>query len=326
MKYKDYSAILGVGRTASADEIKKAYRKLAQKYHPDVTKDPQGEEKFKDIAEAYQTLKDPEKRAAYDQLGSDYQPGQDFRPPPDWERQFRERYAGGGPGGGAFSFEDIDLSDLFGGLGARASRGGRGGAKMRIPGEDFEVTVHLSLEDAYHGTQVDLDLGLPEYDGEGRIRHVPKTIKARIPKGATDGQRLRLRGQGGKGINGGPDGDLYLNIVLHPHPLFRPDGHDLYLDLPLAPWEAALGATVEVPTLSGAVNLKIPPGTAAGRKLRLGKKGLPKPGGGEGDLYANVQIVNPTVLSDRERELFRELASASHFDPRGHFARGGPHG
>jgi curved DNA-binding protein len=323
VKYKDYYAILGVERTASADEIKKAYRKLAQKYHPDVTKDPQGEEKFKDIAEAYQTLKDPEKRAAYDQLGSGYQPGQDFRPPPDWENQFRER---AGAGGGAFSFDDIDLSDLFGGLGARGARGARPGAKMRIPGEDFEVTVHLPLEDAYNGTQVELNLGMPEYDPQGRMRQVPKTIKARIPKGATDGQRLRLRGQGGKGINGGPDGDLYLNVVLHPHALFRPDGHDLYLDLPLAPWEAALGATVEVPTLSGAVNLKIPPGTAAGRKLRLAKKGLPKPGGGEGDLYAIVQIVNPTVLSDRERELFRELGTASHFDPRGHFARGGSHG
>jgi curved DNA-binding protein len=325
VKYKDYYAILGVSRSASADEIKKAYRKLAQKFHPDVTKDPKGEEKFKDIAEAYQTLKDPEKRAAYDQLGSGYQPGQDFRPPPDWQQHFRERYAGAGPGGGGFSFEDIDLGDLFGAFGAR-SRGGGGRASMRIPGEDFEVTVHLSLEDAFRGTQVELNLQLPEYDEQGRLRHVPKTIKARIPKGASDGQRLRLRGQGGKGINGGPNGDLYLNIVLHPHPLFRPDGHDLYLDLPLTPWEAALGATVEVPTLSGAVNLKIPPGTAAGRKLRLAKKGLPKPSGGEGDLYAIVQIVNPTVLSDRERELFRELADASRFNPRGHFASGGSHG
>jgi curved DNA-binding protein len=328
MKYKDYYAILGVERGASADEIKKAYRKLAQKFHPDVSKEAKAEEKFKDIAEAYQTLKDPEKRAAYDQLGSGYQPGQDFRPPPDWEKQFRERYAGGGPFGGAagaFSFEDVDLSDLFERF-SRARRGGaRAGATMQIPGEDYEVTVHLSLEDAARGTQVDLNLGMPEYDEQGRVRHVAKTIKARIPKGATDGQRLRLRGQGGKGLNGARNGDLFLNIVLHPHPLFRPDGHDLYLDLPLAPWEAALGATVEVPTLTGAVNLKIPPGTAAGRKLRLGKKGLPRPGGGEGDLYAIVQIVNPTVLGDRERELFKELAAASHFNPRGHFA-GGSHG
>jgi len=188
------------------------------------------------------------------------------------------------------------------------------------------VTVHLPLEEAYRGTQIDLNLNVPEYADDGGVRHVPKTIKARIPKGATDGQRLRLRGQGGKGVNGGRDGDLYLNIVLHPHALFRQSGHDLYLDLPLTPWEAALGATIEVPTLDGAVNLKIPQGTAAGRKLRLSKKGLPKPGGGEGDLYAIVQIVNPTVLSEREREIFKELAEASRFDPRGHFAQEKAHG
>jgi curved DNA-binding protein len=168
---------------------------------------------------------------------------------------------------------------------------------------------------------VDLNLNVPEYDAQGRVRHVPKTIKARIPKGATDGQRLRLRGQGGKGVNGGRAGDLYLNIVLKPHALFRPSGHDLFLDLPLAPWEAALGATVEVPTLSGAVNLKIPPGTQTGRKLRLGKKGLPKPDGTEGDLYAIVQIVNPAELTERERELFKQLAEASKFNPRSHFSR-----
>ncbi len=273
----------------------------------------------------------PEERAAYDQLGSGFEarPGVPARRA-DWERQFRERSgAGAPPGGGAFSFDDVDLADLFEGL-SRARRGGaRGGASMQIPGEDFEVTVHLSLEDAARGTQVDLALGVPEMDGEGRVRHVPKTIKARIPKGATDGQRLRLRGQGGKGLNGGRDGDLYLNIVLHPHALFRPDGHDLYIDLPLAPWEAALGATVEVPTLGGAVNLKVPAGTAAGRKLRLGKKGLPKPGGGEGDLYAIVQIVNPTVLGEREARgnLRRWLAKeASRFNPRGHVTEGGGHG
>jgi curved DNA-binding protein len=318
MKYKDYYATLGVARGASADEIKKAYRKLAQKYHPDVSKDPKGEEKFKELAEAYQTLKDPEKRAAYDQLGTGHQPGQEFRPPPDWE----QRFGGQGQGGG-FAFDDVDLSDLFESL---RGGGGRGRAQMKTPGEDFEVTVHLTLEDAHRGTQVQLELGMPEYDAEGRMRRVPKKVTARIPKGATEGQRLRLRGQGGKGLNGARDGDLYLNIALHPHALFRPSGHDLYLDLPLAPWEAALGATIEVPTLDGAVNLKVPPNTAAGKKLRLGKKGLPRPGGGEGDLYAIVQIVNPTVIGDRERELFEQLAQAAHFDPRGHFAPEKPNG
>ena len=315
MKYKDYYATLGVERTAGADDIKKAYRKLAQKHHPDVSKEKGAEEKFKDIAEAYQTLKDAKSREAYDRLGSSYQPGQDFRPPPDWERQYR----GAQQDPGAFSFDDLDLSDLFAGLSGGARRGGRSRANMPIPGEDYEVTVHISLEDAYRGTQVDLSLSAPEFDDKGQVRHVPKMIKARIPKGATDGQRLRLRGQGGKGISGGRDGDLYLNVALDPHALFRPDGHDLYLDLPLTPWEAALGATVEVPTLEGRVSMKIPAATTAGRKLRLGKKGLPKPGGGEGDLYAIVQIVNPTVLGDRERELFQHLANESRFNPRGHF-------
>ena len=301
MKYKDYYAILGVERGASADDIKKAYRKLAQKYHPDVSKEKGAEEKFKEVAEAYQTLKDPEKRAAYDQLGTGFQPGQDFRPPPDWERQFRTQ----GGGGGGFSFEDLDLSDLFEQLRGQ-QREAR--AKRPIPGQDYEVRVQLTLDDAYRGTQLDLDLGA-------------KTIKARIPKGATDGQRLRLRGQGGKGMNGGRDGDLYLDIELRPHPLFRVTDHDLYVDLPLAPWEAALGAAVEVPTIDGAVNLKVPPNTTAGRRLRISKKGLPKPGGGEGDLYAIVQIVNPTVLSEKEQALYQELAKESRFDPRGHFAR-----
>ena len=313
MKYKDYYATLGVKRDASADEIKKAYRKLAQKHHPDVSKEAKAEEKFKDIAEAYQTLKDPEKRAAYDQLGSGYKPGDEIRPPPDWQQQFQERQGGGG----ASSFDDLDLADLFESLSPRG-RGGRSRADVQFPGEDYEVTVPIALGDAYDGTQVDLNLSVPEYDAQGRVRHVPKTIKARIPKGAVDGQRLRLRGQGGKGVNGGRDGDLYLNIALKPHPLFRPSGHDLFIDLPLTPWEAALGATVEVPTLSGAVHLKIPPGTAAGKKLRLGKKGLPKPNGGEGDLYALVQIVNPPDLSDRERELYKQLAEASRFNPRGY--------
>jgi curved DNA-binding protein len=299
-----------VKRDASADEIKKAYRKLAQKYHPDVSKDPAGEEKFKEVAEAYQTLKDPEKRAAYDQLGSAYQAGQEFKPPPDWEQRF-------GGDGSQFSFDDVDLSDLFESLG-RGTRGRRGPA-MKFPGEDYEVTVQLSVDDAMRGTQVQLNLQVPERDAEGRLHRVPKTITARIPKGATDGQRLRLRGQGGPGFNGGPPGDLYLDIVLAPHALFRPVGHDLHIDLPLAPWEAALGGTVELPTPSGNVELKIAPGTTTGRKLRLKGKGLPKPAGGDGDLYATVQIVNPASLGEREKELYQELAKASHFKPRGHF-------
>ncbi len=309
MKYKDYYAILGVERSASADDIKKAYRKLARKYHPDVSKEKNAEERFKEVAEAYETLKDPEKRAAYDRLGS-YQPGQDFRPPPDWQQDFS---------GGTFSFDDIDLADLFAGLRGRGFHRAGPRADMAMPGEDFEVNVRITLEQSYHGTTLDLALQIPEYDAEGRPRRVPRNFKARIPKGATDGQRLRLPGKGGKGVNGGRDGDLYLNIALEPHRLYRVNGHDLYLDLPLAPWEAVLGATVEIPTLGGAVRLKIRPGTHAGQQLRLAKRGLPRPREGEGDLYAIVQIAVPTVVHERERALYEQLAKESAFEPRAHF-------
>jgi curved DNA-binding protein len=305
MKYKDYYVTLGIERGASAEEIKKAYRKLARKYHPDVSKDPDGEEKFKALAEAYETLKDPEKRAAYDQLGN-YRPGQDFQPPPGW---------GGQSGEAPFAFDDADLADLFAGL----HRGARGGAHSRMPGEDYEVTAHISLEDAYRGTEVELSLTVPEHDASGFVRRVPRKFKVRIPKGATDGQRLRLAGRGGKGFNGARDGNLYLNIALHPHALFRVSGHDLYIDLPLAPWEAILGATVEVPTLGGPVHLKVPPNTHAGQQLRLSGRGLPKPGGKEGSLFAIAQIVVPAAASEHECELYKQIAAGSTFNPRAHF-------
>lgn len=311
MKYKDYYSILGVNRSAGAEDIKKAYRKLARKYHPDVSKDPDGEEKFKEIAEAYETLRDPEKRAAYDQLGS-FRPGQDFQPPPDWGKQF---------GDSQYSSEDADLADLFAGLAAGRHRAGRGSGQIRMPGQDYEVTAQLSLEDAYRGTIVELNLTVPEYDAKGFLHRVPRTFKVSVPKGATDGQRLRLAGRGGKGLNGGRDGDLYLNVALHPHPLFRVSGHDLYLDLPLAPWEAVLGAAVEVPTLSGAVRMKVPPNTQTGQQLRLSRRGLPKPNGTEGDLFAIVQIAVPTAASERERELYKQLGEASAFNPRGRFQK-----
>ena len=309
MKYKDYYATLGVNKSASADEIKKAYRKLARKYHPDVSKEKDAKEKFQEVSEAYETLKDAEKRAAYDQLGS-FQPGQDFRPPPGWEQQFSQ---------GGFSFEDLDLGDLFAGLGgARGFHGARGPRRdMPIPGEDYDVAVRIALEQAYEGTMLDLNLQIPEYDEQGRLRRVPHTFKARIPQGVTDGERLRLSGKGGKGMNGGRDGDLYLNISIAPHKLFRVSGRDLYLDLPLAPWEAVLGTSVEIPTLGGPVRLKIRPGTQAGQQLRLARRGLPKPGA-EGDLYAIVQIAAPPGASDREKELYTELSKVSTFDPRAH--------
>lgn len=311
MKYKDYYKIMGVDRKASAEEIKKAYRRLARKYHPDVSKEKNAEERFKEVAEAYETLKDPEKRAAYDQLGS-YQPGQDFRPPPDWEKRFS--YA-------PFTFEDLDLADLFASFTGRNARDARSRTKVPMPGQDYEFNARISLEDAYAGTELTLNLNVAERDEHGVVHHRPKTVKARIPKGATEGQRLRLSGKGGKGSNGGPDGNLYITISLAPHPLFRVSGHDLYIDLPLAPWEAILGTTVEVPTLGGAVRLKVPPGTRAGQRLRIGERGLPRPHGGAGNLYAITQIIVPSAVSEKEKALLQDWAEHARFNPREHFQR-----
>lgn len=309
MQYKDYYKILDVPRGASAEDVKKAYRKLARKFHPDVSKEANATEKFKDIAEAYQTLKDPDKRAAYDQLG-EQKPGAEFRPPPEWQQRYSDT---------PFSFEDMDLSDLFASLRGSRFHTGHGGASRAMPGQDYEVSVPISLEEAYRGTQVNLDLDLPEYDAHGIPHRTPHAFTARVPKGATDGQRLRVPGKGGKGLNGGRDGDLYLNISLRPHPVFRAISHDLYLDLPLAPWEAVLGTQVEVPTPGGPVRLKIPPSTAAGQQLRLPGRGLPKPHAGAGDLFAIVQIVVPRNPSEHERALFKQLADSSGFKPRAHY-------
>jgi curved DNA-binding protein len=315
MKYKDYYKTLGVERSASEDEIKKSYRKLARKYHPDVSKEKDAEEKFKEVQEAYDVLKDAEKRKAYDQMGS-YQPGQDFRPPPGWEQQFRSS----GPGG----FEDlgdIDLFDLLSGMGRqgfRAGRGGPGAQQFRMPGQDYEVTAHLSVEDVARGTEIEIPIAATEMTDDGQLRRTTRAVKVRIPKGATDNQRLRVPGKGGAGYGGAPNGDLYVDIQLRPHDLYRVTGHDLYIELPVAPWEAALGADVQVPTLDGRITVKVPPGSRAGQKLRVRGKGLPRPGGGEGDLYTVLQVVTPSVLSEREKQLYRELQQASSFNPRGH--------
>jgi curved DNA-binding protein len=297
MKYKDYYKILGVERGAADEEIKKAYRKLARKYHPDVSKEANAKEKFQEAAEAYETLKDKEKRAGYDSLGS-HRPGQDFRPPPDWFDRF-------GRGGGAQDLGGIDLSDLFESF-------GRGGGFQRrnfkIPGEDYEVSVPLTLEELARGAERELRIG-------------SHTVRARIPRGATGGERLRLRGKGGPGANSGPPGDLYLNVSILPHALFKPNGHDLELEVPVAPWEAALGAQIDIPTLDSELAMKLPAGSKSGQKLRLAGKGLPKPGGGAGDLYAVIAIALPPSLPEPERKLYEELRATSRFDPRKHFRR-----
>jgi curved DNA-binding protein len=306
MKYKDYYEILGVKRDASADDIKKAFRKLAHKYHPDVTKDPEGEAKFKEIQEAYATLKDEEKRTAYDQLGK-RAPGESFEPPPDWQ----EFYHTDG------SFADVDLSDL---LAAFASaRGGQRGARRPRHGQDVEAAVPVTLEQLHDGAEIEVSLNLPQADAHGLVHHTPKTFRIRIPKGAADGQRLRLAGKGGPGLHGGPPGDLYVVLKLQPHALYRVSERDLYIDLPLTPAEAVLGATVQVPTPRGRVELKIAPGTGSGRQLRLGGRGLPKSDGGHGDMYAVVRIEVPKSPNERERALYAELAQASSFNPRAHF-------
>jgi curved DNA-binding protein len=308
VKYKDYYKILEVPRDASEEVIKKAYRKLARKYHPDVSKEANAKERFQDVSEAYETLKDKEKRAAYDSLGS-YRPGQEFRPPPDWSERFGQQ---------KFSedFGDIDLSDLFaafgGGFGrsAGARRGFRRGGAVPIPGEDYEVTVRITLEEAFAGTEREFRIG-------------NQSVRARIPRGASDGERLRLRGKGGPGVNGAPPGDLYLVISLMPHALYKANGRDLDLEVPVAPWEAALGAQIEVPTLEGIVKMKLPSGSKSGQKLRLAGKGLPKPGGGAGDLYAVIMLVVPGSLTERERQLYEQLKDASRLDPRSHLRSAG---
>jgi curved DNA-binding protein len=304
MKYKDYYAALGVPRDADAEAIKKAYRKLARQHHPDVSKEPDAEARFKEVAEAYATLKDPEKRAAYDALGS-RRGGEEFHPPPQWQHDF------GGEG-----FADLDLADLLDAL-ARGRAGRSRSHTVPLRGRDYETAVRLSLEDAHRGTTVHLDVA--HEDGT-------RTLAVTVPPGVTDGQRLRLRGRGGPGHHGGAAGDIYLHITLAPHPVFRTDGHDLLFDLALAPWEATLGAEVEIQTLDGPVVLTVPAGTQAGRKLRLRGRGLANGHGGRGDLYAIVRIDVPASLTARERELFEALRGESRFDPRATLAKEAAHG
>ena len=317
VKFQDYYEILGVGRNASEDEIKRAYRKLARKYHPDVNKDKGAEEKFKQINEAHEVLKDPEKRKLYDQLGSNWQAGQDFKPPPDWENvhfEFR-----GGPGAGAFDFGG-GFSDFFEMLfGGRIGGGGRASARQGswvMPGQDHEAEIEIDLESAYHGTTRTLTLQGHEIDAQGQVRPTVKNIQVKIPAGVTDGTRIRLAGKGGEGMGDGPPGDLYLRMHIEPHPRFTIDGHNLQVEIPLAPWEAALGATVQVETMDGTVKLKVPPASQSGQKLRLRGKGLPRKGGERGDLIAQLKIVVPKNLTTREKELFAEMAKVSRFSPR----------
>lgn len=309
MEYKDYYDVMGVGRDASADEIKRAYRKLARKYHPDVSKEPGAEEKFKDVAEAYAVLGDAKKRKAYDELGSNWQQGQDFKPPPDWEDRGFEFHASSPRG-------DADFSDFFEELFRGMHRSGAGGDRrsVRMRGQDEQARIAIDLEDAFHGVTRKLNLRVHEPDAQGRMHLRERTLSVRIPKGVRAGQHIRLAGQGGAGIGGGKSGDLLLEVVFNPHRLYSVEGRDLSLRLPITPWEAALGATVRVPTPTGAVELKVPAGSAGGQRLRLKGRGLP--GKTAGDLYARLDIVTPPAKNDRAKAFYRQMADEFDFDPR----------
>jgi len=307
MKFKDYYEILGVPRSATQDDVKHAYRKLARKYHPDVSKDPDAELRFKELGEAYAVLKDPEKRAAYDQMGSQWKTGQDFQPPPGWDAGFE--FSGGdfgaGPGG--------DHSDFFEALFGRHVGGGQR-AHQHAQGRDHHAKVLIDLADAYHGARRGISLRMPMLDAQGRVAMQERTLEVSIPKGVHGGQHLRLAGQGAPGLGGGPAGDLYLEIAFKPDPQFRADGRDVYVDLPLAPWEAALGASVAAPTPEGPVQLTIPSGSVAGRQLRLKGRGIP--GTPPGDLYVMLSIALPPADSEAAREAYQAMAKAFDFDAR----------
>lgn len=311
VQFQDYYKTIGVPRNASEDEIQKAFRDLARKYHPDINQDPGAEDKFKELNEAYEVLKDPEKRKSYDTLGANWKAGQRFTPPPGWENI---RYATGGPGGAAGGMGDFSdfFSSLFGGR-AGGFRGVRTGP-LRRRGEDFEAELEISLRDAAHGLKKKVDLEIHGAGGFGAPQK--KSLTVTIPPGVTNGSKIRLSGQGGPGAAGAGAGDLFLRIRLRRDPDFTPEAHNLRTTLKLAPWEAALGTQIDVPTLDGPVKMKVPAGIQSGQTLRLKGKGLPKRRGETGDLLATVQIAVPKKLTKKEKELFERLAETSKFEPR----------
>jgi len=311
MDFRDYYKIMGIDRDAGQDEIKRAYRKLARRYHPDVSKEADAEARFKEVGEAYAVLKDVEKRAAYDQLGENWKAGQEFQPPPDWGSGFE--FSGDGHGGGESAARSDFFESLFG-HGFGSSQSGRGQAGFHAQGQDHHARVLIDLEDAYRGATRSITLQTPELDGSGHLSAKQRTLKVKIPKGVKQGQHIRLPGQGSPGLGEGRSGDLYLEIEFRPHSVYSVAGHDVYLDLPVAPWEAALGATVKVPTPDGLVDLKIPQGTGSGRKLRLKKRGIP--GRPPGDLYVVPQITLPPADSDVARELYLKMEHELAYNPR----------
>jgi curved DNA-binding protein len=307
VEFKDYYKVMGVARDATEAQIKQAYRKLARKYHPDVSKEKDAEARFKDVGEAYEVLKSPEKRAAYDQLGQNHRPGEDFRPPPNWDSGFE--FSGAGAGNAAYS----DFFDSLFGAQARSGRGGRGDFRPSH-GEDHHAKVLLDLEASLNGGPRTFTLRMPEIDEEGRLTTKERTLNVQVPKGILAGQQIRLAGQGARSPGAGTPGDLYIEVEFQPHPLYRVDGRDLTLELPVAPWEAALGATVKTPTPTGMVDLKIPPTSHAGSKLRLKGRGIPA--SPPGDFYVMLQIALPAADDSNAKAAYSAFAAALPFNPR----------
>lgn len=301
MEFKDYYSRLGLEKTATPEEIRRAYRKLARKYHPDVSKEPDAEAQFKAVAEAYEALKNPELRAAYDTVGSQHAGGKDFRPPPDWDSGFEFT-----EGAGAQS--NRERSDFFEAIFGR-------GAPAQSSGNDHHAKVQIELAESYRGGRRTISLQLPVRDEQGHLNFKTRQLEVNIPKGVRSGQHLRLKGQGGAGHGTDPAGDLYLEVQFAPHRLFRTDGCDVYIDLPVAPWEAALGASVDMPTPDGNVQVSVPAGSPSGRRLRLRGKGLPATP--PGDLYAVLSVALPPAGNDAAQEAYRALASSfGDFNPR----------
>ena len=322
MQFKDYYQTLGVTREATAEEIKKAFRKQARKYHPDVSKEPDAEAQMKEVNEAYTVLSDPEKRAAYDQVGKGYQTGQDFRPPPDWDTGFEFSTHGFSPGEAA-EFSDF-FSQLFGQMGAQGSMGRGGGyggrSAFHTPhgaharGEDHHAKVMLDLEDAFLGATRQISLRVPVLDAQGRVSLEERTLNVKIPAGIREGQIIRLAGQGAPGFHGAPAGDLLLEVHFHPHHRLRAEGRDLHVDLPVTPWEAALGAVVPVDLPGGPLRVRVPTGAQSSGILRVRGKGIP--GNPPGDLVLTIQVVLPPASTPKARELYETMARELPFDPR----------
>ena len=312
MEFKDYYKTLGVAREATADEIKKAFRRLARKYHPDISKEADAEPRMKEINEAYTVLSDAETRAAYDQLGRGYQPGQEFRPPPDWDSGFEFSSRGFAPG------EMSDFSDFFAQLfgrmgGVHGAARERGGA-YHARGDDHRAKVLLDLEDAFTGATRQISLRVPRLDAQGRVDVETRTLNVKIPRGVHAGQIIRLAGQGAPGHGNAPPGDLLLDVQFKPHARYRVDGRDLHLTLPVAPWEAALGAVVDIELPLGKLRVRVPEGAQSGRQLRVRGRGIP--GEPPGDLLLDLQVVLPPAQTPRARVLYETMARELAFDPR----------